>query len=313
MTPKSLPGATGSAPKSPLSVGQLHRLVLAYARQQGQTEKRTRDWISYMAVGGVLERTGGTGVDAHFTLKGGVALEMRRQGMARATRDLDLSYRGPETDDLVGVLEEALSNPYGRFTFQRTGKPLGLSRVNTMRMDIKVRFNGSEWGTVIIDVNQGEGVQTEVELVDAFDIEQAFGIEGPDKLPCLSLRHHMAQKLHGMTLPPLDKDTQNERVQDAIDVLLFREEFADEAWRARLREACEEIFTARGTHEWPPVFNPPEHWREAFSTMAKELGIPAAELDAATREIREFIQAVSNAKTPPESEDGAPQEEQATE
>jgi hypothetical protein len=140
----------------------------------------------------------------------------------------------------------------------------------------------------------GEGVRTEIELVDAFDIEQAFGIQGPDQLPCLSLRHHIAQKIHGMTLPPVDADTPNERVQDAIDVLLFRENFADDAARAGLREACEEIFRVRGTHDWPPDFNPPAHWREAFATLAEELGIPVANLDVATREIQGFIRSVSN-------------------
>lgn len=292
--PKVFPGSSGPAPEPPRSAGHLTQLVLAYARRQGQSEKRTRDWISYMAVGGALERTGGRGVDAHFTLMGGVALALRRQGNARTTKDLDVSYRGPETLDVVSVVEEALSMPYGRFTFQRTGKPLEMARANTVRVDIKVRFHGSEWGTVIVDVNLGEGVRTEIELVDAFDIEQAFGIQGPDQLPCLSLRHHIAQKIHGMTLPPVDADTPNERVQDAIDVLLFREDFADAAARAGLREACEEIFKARGTHDWPPDFNPPAHWREAFATLAEELGIPVANLDTATSEIQGFIRTVSN-------------------
>jgi hypothetical protein len=40
-----------------------------------------------------------------------------------------------------------------------------------------------------------------------------------------------------MTLPPEDEETPNERVQDAIDVLLFRDQFDDGRSRRRLREA----------------------------------------------------------------------------
>ncbi len=294
MTPAPLPGASGPGPKPPQSVGQLARVVLQYARAQGQSEKRTRDWISYTAVAGALERTGGGGVNAHFTLKGGVALEMRLRGRARATRDLDLSYRGPATTDLIAVITAALQEPYGRFTFERTGKPLDMSRVNTVRLDIKLRFNGSFWGTVSIDVNRGEGSPTEVEMVDAFDIGKAFGLHGPDKLPCLSLHDHMAQKLHGMTLPPTDKDTPNERVQDAVDVLLFREHFEDGEARLRLREACEATFSVRATHSWPPSFEPSERWREEFAAMASDLGLTVRDMDSAKQELNQFIHDVAS-------------------
>ncbi len=282
----------GSRTPPPRSVGHLAKLVLAYARRHGQSEKRTRDWISYMAVGGALERTGGRGVDAHFTLTGGVALELRRQGNARATKDLDLTYRGPVTPDVVNAVEEVLAIPYGRFTFQRTGRPLEMSRANTVRIDIKVRFDGSEWGTVVVDINRGEGTRTEIEMVNAFDLDRAFGIQGPTQLPCLSLRHHIAQKVHGMTRPPLNAGMPNERVQDAIDILLFREAFADGAARTALREACEEVFAARGTHDWPPDFEPPPHWRDEFTAMAMDLGIPVVSFGSATDELRDFIRDV---------------------
>ncbi len=245
-----------------------------------------------MAIAAALARTGGGGRDAFFTLKGGVALEMRLDGRARATRDVDFSYRGPATDDLVSAIEYALSQPYGRFTFERTGKALDMTRVNTIRVDVKVRFNGSEWGIVSLDVSRSEDAPVEIEMVDAFDIHRAFGLEGPDKLPCLSLPDHIAQKLHGMTRPNVDGRA-NERVQDAIDVLLFIDHFVDAPARARLRAACEATFSARGTHRWPPAFEPPEQWRAAFGAMAEELELRAADLNDATRELREFIVAVA--------------------
>lgn len=295
MSPNPLLGADGPAPKPPRSVGQLTRVMLTYVRQHGLAEKRTRDWISNMVVAAALERTGGGGLSTFFALKGGVALEMRLAGRARATRDVDFSYRGPRTDDLVNVIEEAISLPYGLFTFQRTGKPLDMNRVNTVRLEIKINFNGSDWGTVIIDVNRREDAPVDLEMVDAFDIHGAFGLEGPDKLPCLSLHDHMAQKIHGMTLPRMNEERPNERVQDAVDVLLFRHRFADAAYRRRLRDACESTFMARGTHLWPPAFEPPELWREEFVAMANDLGLPIRDLDSAKRELHDFIDQIANA------------------
>ena len=121
MSPSPLPGSSGPPPKSPASIGQLTRLVLTYVRRVGLAEKRTRDWISYMAIAGTLELTGKGGVNAHFALKGGVALELRLKGRARATRDLDLSYRGPATNNLVEAVAEALKAPYERFTSSAPG------------------------------------------------------------------------------------------------------------------------------------------------------------------------------------------------
>jgi len=304
---RQLPGPPTSPTQPPRSAGQLEKLVLAYARQHGQAVKRARDWISYMAIGGALERTGGTGLDAHFTLKGGVALELRRQGLARATRDLDLAYRGPAVDPVLAV-EEALATPYGRFTFVRVGAPRIMEVVDTVRLEIGVRFDGASWGTVSVDVNHGAGDAAEVELVDALDLRQAFGIEGPDRLPCLSLRYHIAQKLHGLTKPDAP-GAPNERVQDAVDVLLFRAEFTDPEARARLRVACIEVFSRRATHAWPPRVALPERWTDRFTTLAEELALDIRTLPPAAGELQAFVDSVDtgfDAAREPSSAGGVP-------
>jgi hypothetical protein len=135
--------AGGPRAKVPRSAGQRERAVKAYARTRNLVEKRVRDWISYMALGGRLEaaakRPGG---GRHFTFKGGVVMEMRHHDGARATTDLDLTYIGPEQDP-VRAIEDAIAEPYGRFSFRRTGKPLDMPNVNTVRVEIAVRFDGA--------------------------------------------------------------------------------------------------------------------------------------------------------------------------
>ena len=60
--------------RRPGSPNQLQRVVRAYAREYGLAEKRVRDWISYMAICGALERTGTAGHSPPHYVKGGVAL-----------------------------------------------------------------------------------------------------------------------------------------------------------------------------------------------------------------------------------------------
>lgn len=293
MMPTSLPGVAGRAPKPPRSIGELVKRVRAYAKNQGTTERRTRDWISYMVLGAALERATGNGSDPCFSLKGGVVAELRLRGVARATEDLDTFYRGSTPAHVVQELDDVLAEPYGDFTFTRTEEPLEMKRANTLRMPIRVRYRGNDWGTISVDMSRGEPPGTDVERIEAFDLEQAFGLQGPRTLLCISLRHHMAQKLHGATRPETP-DVPNERVQDVIDILLFREEFTTPETLAHLGVACESVFTQRATHTWPPTFQPPAAWRAAFAQMANEIGIPYAVIDEAIPEVRAFIDAIAN-------------------
>lgn len=61
------------------------------------------------------------------------------------------------------------------------------------------------------------------EMVEAFDIHQAFGLEGPHELLCISLEYQMAHKIHGATKPPPEDEAENDRVQDAAvrEIQLF--------------------------------------------------------------------------------------------
>jgi len=287
MPPIPLPGAPDAPPPPPKSVGQLQRLVRRYVRQHQLSEKRVRDWISSMAIGGAISRTGAGGIGADFSLRGGIALELRRPGIVRATKDLDLSYHGPQSDMML-ALEDALETPYGRFRFQRSGSVFEMERAGTLRVEIGVRFDGAEWGTLPVDLIRRESPAESVELVAALDLRAVFGIEGPSVLPCLSLPYHLAHKLHAVTRPDTE-EYPNERVQDLIDLLIFREELKSPARRALVRLACTEVFGVRGTHPWPSDFGPPPRWTEPFARMANELTLEPTNLHEAAAEIRQLI------------------------
>lgn len=273
----------------PASERTLTRYVVAYARRADADVARVRRLISFMALAGALrqarrEEDGGPA----FVIKGGVALELRLRNQARATRDMDLILNHDD-GDLLAELEEVLAVPYEAFTFRRKG-PEHRMMNGALRVKVQVAYMGREWGTIEVDIARREG-ETEVELVPGIPLLQQFGLVGPEDVECLSLRHHVAQKLHGMTLPA-PEGRRNERFRDLVDLLLLRQFIQD---HAALESACAEVFTRRGTHAWPPVLAPPEEWREPFARMAAETALPIQELDAAVSEIRDWIALIASA------------------
>jgi hypothetical protein len=87
---------------------------------------------------------------------------------------------------------------------------------------------------VTVDIAGAEAREADVEWVDAIALTDALGVTGPAQLPCLSLRFYVAQKLHGMTLPPRS-GKQNERFRDLVDLLLMDTMIAHDLRRAPRR------------------------------------------------------------------------------
>lgn len=274
----------------PASARVLTRWVDAYARERGLPPKRVRDWISYMILGGRLERARASAEGPRFTIKGAVAIEMRLPTKARATKDIDLVVEDPADRELTAALRDALEDGCQGFTFRVKGEPHVMPN-DALRVDVALEYRGRGWGTIQVDLSAREGDRTEVELVEPLDLAQ-FGLETPDALPCLSLRYHIAQKIHAMTEPPPDEETPNERFRDLVDLLLMKELTTE---LAGMREACDEVFAVRATHDWPPVLDPPAFWAEPFAALAEEVELPVRRLEDAVREAQAFIEAIEEA------------------
>jgi hypothetical protein len=276
----------------------LAKYARAYTQEQGVAEGRVRAWISYMMLAGILERAGGDATDGYrFTLKGGVALELRllrhRPDWARATKDIDIVVHDPKStqEDLARELERAaVGGEYQGFVFRRKGEPIYLEN-GTVSMELAVTYRGGAWTTITVDVAREEPGEAEVELVPAIALDDAVGIIGPAALPCLPLRFHVAQKLHGLTLPPRS-GKRNERFRDLVDLLLLDELLTD---YTGLREACEQVFRVRDTHAWPPPLEVPPHWEEPFARLARELGLPVTDTAAAMMRVGMLIERINGA------------------
>lgn len=277
----------------PPSAGVLARYAQAYARELGVAEGRVRAWVSYMIMAGVLERAESVG-SPRFFVKGGVALELRLRDRARATKDIDIVLRDPRAD-LADSLELALTgDPYQGFSFRRKGQPLLLDN-GAVNMEFAVTYRGQPWTSISVDIARAEASEADVEWVDAIVLTDVFGVTGPAQLPCLPLRFHVAQKLHGMTLPPRP-GKQNERFRDLVDLLLMDAMITKDG--DALREACELVFSTRNTHPWPPDLTAaPTHWARPFAELAKELELPDTNVDAALASVRRLVARILGASS----------------
>jgi len=236
-----------------------------------------------MITAGVLERAAGDG-HPQFVIKGGVALELRLRDRARATKDIDVVSQDPEAD-LARTLERALTGaPYQGFSFRRKRDPLVLDN-GVVNMEFAVNYRGGTWASITIDIARAESGESEVEWLKAIPLTEAFGVTGPTVLPCLPLRLHIAQKLHGMTLPPRP-GKRNERFRDLIDLLLMETLVTD---YQGLREACEAVFRTRGTHSWPPPLDLPTHWVQPVTRLAQELNLPIADAYSGMARVQAFV------------------------
>jgi hypothetical protein len=129
-------------------------------------------------------------------------------------------------------------------------------------------------------------------MLAAVKFDDALGITGPSHVPCLPLRFHIAQKLHGMTLPPRP-NRKNERFKDLVDLMLMDAMGSD---YAGLRDACEQVFHHRGTHDWPPVLALPSHWADSYAALARDLGLPIQNAEEAMERVRAFVARIQSAR-----------------
>jgi hypothetical protein len=283
------PRPTISTPPPP-SVGKLDKYVLAYALAEGLAVGRVRHWISCMMLSGALDQAASRPDGPRFVVKGGVALELRMPGRARATEDLDIVVVC-EQPDLVEAFDSALRAGYGDCTFTRrsTVHPLGDLGV---RVWVQVAYRTQRWATVQVDLAHPDAVDTETERLGGIPLTR-FGLQGPSDVPCLSLRYHIAQKWHGMTRAT-PSGAPNDRFRDAVDLLLLRDLVAPDELSA-VRDACEETFRVRDDHPWPPPIALPAHWAGPFAAMAEGLGLPTTTLAEAEGELRGFLESIEAA------------------
>lgn len=261
------------------------------SKHTGVAAGRLRRWLGFMVVAAMLDEA--RHVDDGeplFLVKGGVAMELRVDIGARATKDLDTAFR--ESMEVVADhLDPALRAGHGDFTATRTElEPV--KDTGAVRCDIKLAYRGKSVITVKMEVAAVEGgMGNDIDHVPAKSLDHV-GLTGPDTIACVAVRWQIAQKLHACT--EVFDDGENDRFRDLIDLQLLGELVADDEWTA-VKEACLEVFGGREKHEWPPDVTVHDSWISGYGSLADETGFAIVDVHAAATAVARLIDRIDSA------------------
>jgi len=277
--------------KPPHSVRVLHKWISEHADATGEPVVRAQRWVSFMVIASVLDRVRDERDDPLFLLKGGAAMELRLGLRARATKDFDVSFRD-RTEEMLGNLDTALRLPFGDFEVTR-GEPAPIGPTASQRIDLKLAYRGRSWQTVRLEIAPAEGsAGQDVDPVAGIALDR-FGLTAVDRVPCVSIRYQIAQKIHACTTMPGGRP--NDRSRDLIDLLLLRDLVGAEQL-GDVRVACVETFELRDRHAWPPTVTVMDPWRQTYPLEAEALDFDPRDVDVATERVQCFIHEIADAR-----------------
>lgn len=278
--------------KAPASVNVLRRWIGEAARRIRTDEARIQRRIANYVVLAMLGRVRDERGDPLFLVKGGAMLELRLGLAARASADLDTLFRG-RRDDFLHALDGALEGGWRDFSAGRTeAEEIEVPGMvlRPLRVDLKLQYLTRSFATVPLEISAAEGsAGDELEEVCP-DSLAFFGLQEPERVPCLSLRYQIAQKLHAATTPSTDAHP-NLRVHDVVDLLLLRR-LSSEEELPRIRGACVDIFEARALQPWPPILVAHPHWVGPYQRLAEELSVPARSISEAVHAVNEMVERI---------------------
>jgi hypothetical protein len=255
---------------SPIPRERLEKTLARVAREQGLDQERLRRWVSFLAMCGVLERAIHEGILSGYYLKGGVAMELRFAGAARATKDLDLGLDGDRAFRL-SRFDDALQLGFDEFSFRLRPQPRHMELADTVRVEVAILYRTRSWQTV--DVDLGPPGTEVADLVNpAITGLAEMGLPVTTPVRCLNLNEQVAQKLHACTGP-----ASADRARDILDILLIDSLGQLDYTQARI--AVERVFAERATHPVPGTFILPPAWRLELESLASSLSSPVRSAD----------------------------------
>ncbi len=295
----------------PKTAAAFTQAVARCSEQLGIGPDWVRRWISFTVVADALASYAPDGSSV-FELKGGAAIEMRMRQLGRprsdgtrdtrndvrprATKDLDATYRGA-MDDLETALRAALALPRHRFSFRVESETPDAPFMRRFR--IRVAYREERFGRVTersfssvkLEMSIYEGTHLQPELVTAFSL-RPFGLDGPERLPCIPLTKQIAQKLHAVTEVPPEGKT-NDRFRDLLDIVMLSTHVPSSV---ELRAVCEETFRIRNKQNWPPEIVTYPHWIEPMEQMADEMGLEHRSAKAIAVHIAGYVRQIASAR-----------------
>ena len=241
--------------------------------------------------------------DPPWLLKGGYALELRLQGQARSTLDLDMAVPDPEQLQLLAppesgdpliptvyeYLQEAAERDLGdgfRFHLSRPKEERSGAPAGGLRCSVEALLAGRVFAQFHLDVGLGDAVQGQPEWIEGDPMLGFAGIPAT-RVALYPVAQQFAEKVHAYTFPWPDRE--NTRDKDLVDLvlLLHLNLLEPEA----VRQALAATFTVRSTHPLPEQLPPPpDNWAGSYTAQARDLHLPAQSLEEAISYLETYWQ-----------------------
>lgn len=157
---------------------------------------RARRQIGYMAVIAALRHNAkDERSEPLFVIKGGVAIELLMGLNARATKDLDASFRAAK-EEIEPRMRDALAEGWDGFTF-RLDSWEPIRDTGGHRGDVKISFMGRAFSTVQFEASPAEGESgQELSFVNNTFLDPVdLGLTPVPDIPLVTLAYLLAQKL----------------------------------------------------------------------------------------------------------------------
>lgn len=261
---------TPRRPQTPQAFkASLDSLVQAEARRTGRRQSSLR---TLLVMERLLARIFAVAPDA-FTLKGGLALELRLQN-ARTTRDIDLRAMGSPRN-LETLLAQAARlrltpEDWLEFRIQADADHPDITAewmiYDGTRYRVEALLAGRPYGDPFgLNVAFSDPMVTPPDHLLGTPMLERYGFERLS-IPIYPVATHLAEKLHAYTVP---RDRENSRLKDLVDMALLSELTTLES--SALRAAVNQTFSHRATHPVPSRLpDPPHPWRARYLKLQRE-------------------------------------------
>ena len=223
------------------------------------------------------------GESPQWLLKGGYALEIRWQNIARTTKDIDFTIphmSEPSPEKIQEMIQlEAKRDLEDWFVFLVGQYQMELDQpvYGGWRFPVEARLDGREFCKFQVDVGVGDAVVSKPDWKTGEEILSFAGIL-PANAALLPADQHFAEKIHSLTYPTDKREFS--RVKDIVDLILLIDHKLPD--KAVMLKAIKATFDRRQTHELPkniPVISPA--LAGTYQEMAEECGVSKKTLDEA--------------------------------
>ena len=227
--------------------------------------------------------------DSRWLLKGGYALELRFNTIARTTRDIDFSIphmENPNEETIRDLLQnEAKKDMADWFEFY-IGLPMrefDQAVYGGWRYPVEARVAGRTFTKFHVDVGIGDGVVSAADWKKSDDVLK-FAAIAPAEVAVLPIEQHFAEKIHAYTYPREKRPFS--RIRDLVDLVLLIEQ--ELPAKEQVIAAVNATFARRKTHDIPRELEPaPDMLQDSYARMAEDCGVTKKTMAQATS----FLQA----------------------